>query len=340
MLQGTLPGGEHWICLLFVMLFLLGIDSAFSFVEGFLTVLADTKLFHGVSRKKSSFVLAFGAFLLSLMYATDAGLIFLDTIDYYINFVMLLVGGFECFGAGWVYGTEKQIENLGAAIVFTHITAYFGAVIVACGLWFGLSNADDALWADFVGLVGFYVLGMTVVALLMHLRMRKQPGRWTWGSITYELLFRNIADLKLDLSQVVGYLPFAWTLLVKYFIPPVILILFGLACDAENADGTKVFGHYKGYVTLPYQVLGILCVAFTGFLFLSSLIVPQMYSPLQRPGGEKARSVHAEPEKIADVKKVDSVDESADDSNQSKPATPSESVFQALETENATVEAA
>jgi hypothetical protein len=170
--------------------------------------------------------------------------------------------------------------------------------------------------------------------------MRKQPGRWTWGSITYELLFRNIADLKLDLSQVVGYLPFAWTLLVKYFIPPVILILFGLACDAENADGTKVFGHYEGYVTLPYQVLGILCVAFTGFLFLSSLIVPQMYSPLQRPGGEKARSVHAEPEKIADVKKVDSVDESADDSNQSEPATPSESVFQALETENATVEAA
>jgi hypothetical protein len=85
-------------------------------------------------------------------------------------------------------------------------------------------------------------------------------------------------------------------------------------------------------VTLPYQVLGILCVAFTGFLFLSSLIVPQLYSPLQRPGGEKARTVHAEPEKIAAVKEVDSVP--------SETPAPDESVFQALETESAQIEAA
>ena len=97
----------------FVMLFLLGIDSAFSFMEGFLTVMKDTKLFCNVSRKKLSFVCALCAFLLSLIYATDAGLNFLDTIDYYINFVMLLVGGFECFAAGWVYGLEEQIDDLG-----------------------------------------------------------------------------------------------------------------------------------------------------------------------------------------------------------------------------------
>lgn len=294
---GTLPGGEHWIRLLFLMLFLLGIDSAFSFLEGFLTVLADTKLFRGIDRKKTSFVLAFGAFLLSLMYATDAGLIFLDTIDYYINFVMLLVGGFECFAAGWVYKIENQIENLGAAIVFAHMVTYFGSVIVGCGLWFGLSNADDALWAGFAGLTGSYVLGMTFVAVLMHLRMKAHPGRWTWSSMTHELLFKNISDLKSDLSAVVGYLPFTWTLLIKFFIPPVILILFGLSCDAENADGTKVFGHYSGYVFSPYQILGLLCVVFTGFLFLSSLVVPQMYSALQAPDGEKPKAVHAEPQK-------------------------------------------
>ena len=143
------------------MLFLLGIDSAFSFMEGFLTVLGDTKAFHKVDRKITSFVLAMTAFLLSLMYATDAGLIFLDTIDYYINFVMLLVGGFECFAAGWVYKIENQVENLGAAIVFSHMCTYFGAFVLACCLWFGLSNADDALWAGFAGLVGFYVLGMS-----------------------------------------------------------------------------------------------------------------------------------------------------------------------------------
>jgi hypothetical protein len=315
-----LPGGEHWIRLLFVMLFTLGIDSAFSFLEGTLTVLAETKLFYKAGRKKTAFVLATVAFLFSLMYATDAGLIFLDTIDYnisksqcvlciamsykyltcfwvHIDFVMLLVGGFECFSAGWIYNIEEQIESIGAAIVFGHIGAFFGAVILACCLWFGLANDSIALWSGFVGLVGFYVLGMMFVVLMMNQRMKAYPGRWTWKSMTYELMFKNIADLQSDLSAVVGYLPFTWALLVKFFIPPVVLILFGLACDAENPNGTKVFGHYEGYVFSPYQILGILCVVFTGFLFLSSLVVPEMYTFLEKPTGEKPGAIHAEPQK-------------------------------------------
>ena len=280
------------------MLFLLGIDSAFSFMEGFLTVIEDTKLFGKIDRKITSFVLAFGAFVFSVIYATDAGLIFLDTIDYYINFVMLLVGGFECFSCGWIYKIEDQIENLGSALVFTHMCTFFGSVIVACVIWYGLHD----LWAGFVGLASFYVLGMMLVGILMNQQMKKFPGRWTWRSIIFELMFKNIADLKSDLGGVVGYLPFAWTLLIKFFIPPIILVLFGLSCDAENSNGQKVFGHYSGYVTYPYQVLGLLCVVFTGFLFISSLIAPQMYSALQRPDEEtpkRASSVYAEPQKEA-----------------------------------------
>lgn len=50
---------------------------------------------------------------------------------------------------------------------------FFGAVIFACGLWFGLSDADAALWAGFMGLVGFYVLGMAFVvsSFLFNLHM-------------------------------------------------------------------------------------------------------------------------------------------------------------------------
>ena len=73
--------GEHWIRLFFVMLFLLGIDSAFSFMEGFLTVLQDSLYFSKVNRKLLSLGITGCAFLFSLMYATDAGLIWLDTID-------------------------------------------------------------------------------------------------------------------------------------------------------------------------------------------------------------------------------------------------------------------
>jgi hypothetical protein len=38
---GMLPGGEHWICLLFFDLFLLGIASAFAILEGPWIVMKD-----------------------------------------------------------------------------------------------------------------------------------------------------------------------------------------------------------------------------------------------------------------------------------------------------------
>ena len=38
----SLPGGIHWVRLIFFNLFLLGIDSAFSFLEAFIAVLHDT----------------------------------------------------------------------------------------------------------------------------------------------------------------------------------------------------------------------------------------------------------------------------------------------------------
>ena len=301
---GTLPGGEHWIRLFFVMLFLLGIDSAFSFMEGFLTVLQDTKLCHNVNRKLLSLGIALLAFLLSLMYATDAGLIWLDTIDYYINFVMLLVGGFECFAAGWIYKIEDQIERLGANVVFTYIGTTYGAVILACALWFGLSNTDDAVWAGFVGLVGFYAIGMTFVTFLMR-KKKLTDDSLTFRGMYWDLMMKNVMELRSDLSGVVGFMPGAWAFLVKHFIPPVILILFALNCDTEivvDGETVKKFGHYEGYPFKPYQILGILTVVFAGFLFLSSLVFPRMYDALQKPDDsadaaeKKSSSVHADPD--------------------------------------------
>jgi solute carrier family 6 GABA transporter-like protein 1 len=110
---GTLPGGIHWVRLLFFDLFLLGIDSAFAFMEGILTVTSDTERFKDTPKWKITGGYCLLSFLLSIMYCTDAGLNWLDVIDYYINFVMTLVGFLETFGAGWVYGMEEQIKNVG-----------------------------------------------------------------------------------------------------------------------------------------------------------------------------------------------------------------------------------
>lgn len=67
---GSLPGGEHWVRLLFIDLFLLGIDSAFSILEGPLTVTLDKVGFENIPKWKMAGIFCTVAFLLSLMYGT------------------------------------------------------------------------------------------------------------------------------------------------------------------------------------------------------------------------------------------------------------------------------
>ena len=69
----SLPGGVRWVRLLWFNLYFLGIDSAFSAVEGILIVLRDTALFRGVTNWKLPRGLCMSCFLLSLPMCTDAG---------------------------------------------------------------------------------------------------------------------------------------------------------------------------------------------------------------------------------------------------------------------------
>ena len=283
---------------LFVMFFFLGLDSAFSFMEAILSCFSDTVFLGHVDKKYTALGLTVLAWLLGLMYATDAGLIWLDTIDYYINFVMLLVGGTECFAAGWIYNIESQVNNLGASIVFSFMTTVFGSVFLACILWFGMGAKDTALWAGFLGLVIFFTVGMSFVCYLMR-KKKQEQGLWTWRSMFYDLMFRNVIELRDDISGVVGYMPAAWAVLVKFFVPPVIMVLFSLGCAAKTSTGETEFGHYSGYPLLPYQMLGIMCVVFAGFLFFSSLVMPQLYSAFQKPSSpvpSRVFTVHTEPQ--------------------------------------------
>ena len=108
----TLPGGIHWVRLLFFTLFLLGIDSAFALVDAVVTVTADSVPGAKLSKMKIVSGWCVLGFLTGLLYATDAGFRFLDVFDFYINFLVILVGLFECLAVGWVVGLEKQCEEL------------------------------------------------------------------------------------------------------------------------------------------------------------------------------------------------------------------------------------
>lgn len=54
--------------------------------------------------------------------------------------VMLLVGFFETFAAGWIFGLEEQVAACGAPAVVSYFCANFLSVIVACIVWFATDN--------------------------------------------------------------------------------------------------------------------------------------------------------------------------------------------------------
>ena len=92
------------------------------------------------------------------------------------------------------------------------------------------------------------------------------------------LFFSNVNELHDTLTSVVGYIPRIWGIWLKFFVPPVILILFANLAGSETATGESLFGHYEGYVTWPYQVLGFVVVCLAAAVVLIGGVMPSVYS--------------------------------------------------------------
>lgn len=105
-----LPGGVALQAIFglsfFVMLFTLGIDSAFSIVEGIVVGLEDK---FGWVRSKVLAGVCIAGFAGGLIFATKAGLYWLDITDHWINdFNLLAIGVIECFLVAWIFGSGKR----------------------------------------------------------------------------------------------------------------------------------------------------------------------------------------------------------------------------------------
>jgi len=83
-----LPNGEHWVRLFFAFLFFLGIDSGFGLSEAVLIVIGDTPLGNKYSKMSLAAVFMVVCAVIDLLFVTDAGFLFLDVVDFYVNFIL------------------------------------------------------------------------------------------------------------------------------------------------------------------------------------------------------------------------------------------------------------
>ncbi len=88
----------------------LAIDSAFSLVEGISTAFSDK---FGTDKKKTTVTICLIAGVISILYASGAGLAILDIVDNWCNsFTLILVGVIETVAIGWFYKTEKVVDEI------------------------------------------------------------------------------------------------------------------------------------------------------------------------------------------------------------------------------------
>ena len=88
----------------------LAIDSAFSLVEGISTAFSDK---FGTNKKKTTVTICAVAGVISIIYASGAGLAVLDIVDNWCNsFTLILIGVIETVAVGWLFNTEKIVKEI------------------------------------------------------------------------------------------------------------------------------------------------------------------------------------------------------------------------------------
>ena len=110
-----LPHGQIFGVIFFFLLAIAGISSSISIIEAFTAAILDK---FNVSRKKVITTICGVGFIGSLLFTTNAGLLWLDIVDHFLNqYGLITVGIVEALVIGWLYRTDRLkihiVNNLG-----------------------------------------------------------------------------------------------------------------------------------------------------------------------------------------------------------------------------------
>lgn len=109
-----MPGANFFSVVFFMTLFLLGLTSAFALFEVLVTMICDTDWGKRVPRWVVATAVAIMSFLISLIYCSEFGFYFLDSIDTFVNdLALFFTVWFESFFATTLYRWRDPVDQVG-----------------------------------------------------------------------------------------------------------------------------------------------------------------------------------------------------------------------------------
>lgn len=176
----------------YMMLVTLAIDSAFSIVEGVSASVSDK---FKVSPKKVTVVICGIAAVISLVYATRAGLAWLDIVDNWTNqFNLIVIGIMECIAIGWCFNLDKVLAQINLnskkfrmpriwfRVSIKIISPFCLFILLVWNVYSlfikngGHYNADYPIWAEIVAgwvVTGFVFLsGVIAKVVINHMKKK------------------------------------------------------------------------------------------------------------------------------------------------------------------------
>eukprot|EP00121_Abeoforma_whisleri_P003361 Awhi_evm1s3019 len=278
-----MPGiSANIFCIVFfVAFFTLGIDSAFSLVEGIVNNVQELSPFQRFSRFQILLTTCLLGCFASTVYASDIGIYVLELMDYYLNnFSLLLLIYLEAYTVGWHHDRKGLCALVGG-------TAVFFFELAVHGLFAALSIICYALF-DFLGiycvlvLVAIYfILASIGVGFSVHfgrkflekhhpLYLQKWEGkRAALKCSAYLLCFHQPLTLATFLNQSIlavddndigtsknMKLNIVWCFLIKFVIPSISLFL---SCShARSAVIEKGHGGHAMWAQIVMYVISCL----------------------------------------------------------------------------------